>query len=380
MTAFWTLLKREYLDHKGGMFWTPLIITTLFSLLIAYSVIKIPTVADKMPVTHFSIESKRDGTFTKPDGTIVERKTTENADGEEITTITVKDKTGKQTAKVTVNTDDEGDEVASGLQIVNFNGMKGLAEGLRKQPEAARQNGARSIGVLFSGITLPILITMAIVIPFLLLGSLFDERQDRSILFWKSLPVSDTRTVLSKLVANAGGSLVIALGCGMILHILALAGATLIGSRYDLPNIGSLWHLPTIVNAWFTWFNIILHYTLWVLPVYAWLLFVSATSPRAPFLMAFLIPGALAVIEKIMLPTQIVTNQFFGRLIAAPLWEPIGRMTSAKPTELGDPGIFLAQARHMLWADFTQPDLWIGLAIAAALLYATIEMRRRKAL
>jgi ABC-2 type transport system permease protein len=44
-------------------------------------------------------------------------------------------------------------------------------------------------------------VVLSFVIFFYLLGALYDDRRDRSILFWKSLPLSDTSTVLSKVIA-----------------------------------------------------------------------------------------------------------------------------------------------------------------------------------
>ncbi|MGH8125806.1 MAG: ABC-2 transporter permease, partial [Rhodanobacteraceae bacterium] len=44
-------------------------------------------------------------------------------------------------------------------------------------------------------------IVLFFVIFFYLLGALYDDRRDRSILFWKSLPLSDTSTVISKVVS-----------------------------------------------------------------------------------------------------------------------------------------------------------------------------------
>ena len=41
-------------------------------------------------------------------------------------------------------------------------------------------------------------IVLGVVVFFFCLGALFDDRKDRSVLFWKSLPISDQATVLSK--------------------------------------------------------------------------------------------------------------------------------------------------------------------------------------
>src|SRR3546814_20822192 len=43
-----------------------------------------------------------------------------------------------------------------------------------------------------------LVVVLGFVVFFYCLGALYDDRRDRSILFWKSLPVSDASTVLSK--------------------------------------------------------------------------------------------------------------------------------------------------------------------------------------
>ncbi len=383
MTAFWTLMKREYLDHKGGLFWTPLIVTAVIAILMAYSTGQIMLSVNTLPVVHLNIDgASQDSRVTKPDGTVVDKKISTNDKGERQETVIVTSKEGKEITKVVTTEGKSGAETNADVTVngVSVNNMKELARHLNGQSEKERVNGARTLSAAFAAFGMPVVIIMALVVPFLLLGSLFDERQDRSILFWKSMPVSDRTTVLSKLVSNAGGAFVLALGFGLVLHILALIAATILGSHYNFSNTGSLWHVPTLAGAWFNWILLIVQYLLWVLPVYAWLLFASATSPRAPFLFAFLIPGALVIISKVVLRSDWLGNEFFGRLIGAPVWLAAEKMSSSKPDMLERPEEFLGFGRDLLLKGFAEPGLWIGLVIAAALLYATIEMRRRKAL
>src|SRR5262245_27831189 len=61
-------------------------------------------------------------------------------------------------------------------------------------PEKSRA----AIEVLYDVAAMLLIFTAFIVGVFYCLDSLYGERRDRSILFWKSLPVSDLTTVLSK--------------------------------------------------------------------------------------------------------------------------------------------------------------------------------------
>ena len=133
------------------------------------------------------------------------------------------------------------------------------------------------------------------VLFFYLLGALYDDRRDRSILFWKSLPVSDTETVLAKVVVAAIGAPLLAWGVTVALHLgflgLLSAFVTLHGlSAMDLvigpaePLSLALKLLATVpVNA------------LWAMPAIGWLLLVSAFARSKPFLWAVALPVAIGV-------------------------------------------------------------------------------------
>src|ERR1700756_159050 len=138
-----------------------------------------------------------------------------------------------------------------------------------------------------------------IVSIFYSLDSLYGERRDRSILFWKSLPVSDLTTVLSKLtiplVILPVLSFVIAVVTQFLM--LLLSSVVLLGSGLNLEMYwahSSFLHLSVILL-----YHILTVHGLWYAPIYGWLLLVSACAPRAPFIWAFLPPFVVWGLEKI---------------------------------------------------------------------------------
>src|SRR5262249_23033728 len=144
-----------------------------------------------------------------------------------------------------------------------------------------------------------ILGTAFIVGIFYSLDALYGERRDRSILFWKSLPVSDLTTVLSKLVIPTAVlpllSFVITVATHLIM--LLLSSAVLMGSGLKIATLWtqvSLFHVSLVL-----FYHLITVHGLWYVPIYGWLLLVSAWSPRAPFIWAFLPPFVICVVEKI---------------------------------------------------------------------------------
>jgi len=206
--------------------------------------------------------------------------------------------------------------------------------------------------------------TALIVGIFYSLDALYGERRDRSILFWKSLPVSDLTTVLSKitipLVILPLLSFAITVATQFIM--LLLSSAILAGSGV---NIGTLW-----AEASFFHVSLVLLYHLltvhgvWYAPLYGWLLLVSALAPRAPFIWAFLPPFVICGVEKIAFNTS-----HFLALLQYRLLGPGGAMAPDN-----HPRDFMATLipEHF----FSTPGLWTGLVVAAVFLFAAVRLRR----
>jgi len=197
------------------------------------------------------------------------------------------------------------------------------------------------------------------------LDALYGERRDRSILFWKSLPVSDLTAVLSKasipLVFIPLLSLVITIAAQLIM--LLLGSAVLLGSG---ANISSLWTQNSVFHGSLVLFyHIITVHGLWYAPIYGWLLLVSAASPRAPFVWAVLPPFVICGVEQIAFKSTYVLRMLGERLMGPP--DPAMAMSAGAPM---DPMHLIPH--HF----FSQPGLWIGLAIAAAFLFAAVRLRR----
>jgi ABC-2 type transport system permease protein len=380
MTA---LAKREFLDHKGAMLWAQLVIGALLIIAILWGAASVPLLDKKWRSIDFGgvVQLEVDGTKTHDDGTTITRQSRKLADGREDVTVTVTDKRGKQISKTTINRK-QGELVSEDSKIEingqNFESPSQALQSLNAMPAKDRTQGAHMLGSgLFAGTAILPLLVALVMVPFILLASLFDERQDRSILFWKSLPVSDTKVVISKLIYGALLTFGIALIIGILVHLVALASASIIGARYGVLGVSDLWHVPTLLNTWFTWELVVLQYVLWALPVYAWFLLVSAAAPRAPFLFAFMIPAAVSMLEGLWNRTGHFAESFFGRLGGGPMVESIEAL-SVNADKMRTPEQFLALAQKAVFTGFAKPELWIGIGIAAALLCATVEIRRRK--
>ena len=212
--------------------------------------------------------------------------------------------------------------------------------------------------------------TSLIVSLFYCVDALYGERRDRSILFWKSLPVSDLTTVLSKaciplLVVPLVTFLVtVALQWLMLL----VSSAVLLASGQ---SAAMLWRSLPLAGMWrILLYHLITAHAIWPFPVYCWLLLVSAWARRAPFLWAALPLVAIAGVEGILFRTShfatMIGRRFMGEAPAM----------SLAPGSMGlDPLTTHATVGRYLGS----PDLWIGLLIAAVFLAATVRLRRYQA-
>ncbi len=140
-------------------------------------------------------------------------------------------------------------------------------------------------------------VVMGFVIFFYLLGSLYDDRKDRSILFWKSLPASDTLTLASKLIS----AMVVIPTFFLLILIITHIIMAIIGSLMILGVDGNPWTLFLgLVNPFKAWAMIAASWyahSIWALPIYGWLMLVSAFAPRVPLLFATLPPLIFAVLQ-----------------------------------------------------------------------------------
>ncbi|MGO9087411.1 MAG: ABC transporter permease [Terriglobales bacterium] len=208
--------------------------------------------------------------------------------------------------------------------------------------------------------------TLMIIGAFYCLEALQSERRDRSILFWKSLPVSDLTTVLSKASVPFVilPLLTFAITVATQLIMLLLSSAILLGSGQ---SVATLWtQLSFAQMSMLLLYHLITVHTLWPAPVYGWLLLVSAWARRAAFLWAALPVLAIAGLEKIIFHT----SHFVALL---------GFLLTGSGTEAHTaPGSFPTDPMtHVTPGNFlSTPGLWIGLAVTVAFLAAAVRLRR----
>jgi ABC-2 type transport system permease protein len=211
------------------------------------------------------------------------------------------------------------------------------------------------------------LFTVFIVGAFYCLDALHGERRDRSILFWKSLPVSDLTTVLSKAIIPLAVLPVIAFAFTTCVQLIMLLITSANLLMHGMSPATTWAHFPVFQN-WLVLLYGLIALALWHAPIYGWLLLVSGWARRATFLWAVLPFIVIQIFEKITFNTSYIASILKHRLTGfAPHafgFHGDGHPTINSLSQL-TPGTYLSS-----------PGLWIGLLVAAAFLAAAVRLRR----
>jgi ABC-2 type transport system permease protein len=227
-----------------------------------------------------------------------------------------------------------------------------------------------ALAMPYSHAAMLIMVVGLLVGIFYSLDALHGERRDRSILFWKSLPVSDLTTVLAKAIVPLAilPVLVFAITVTLQLIMLLVSAAVLLFSG---AGAATPWHPPLFEMELVLLYSLIV-LALWHAPLYMWLLLVSSWPRRATFLWAVLPPLALAALEFIAFHTSylgsLLQDRLYGFAAAAfDLKDKAGVPLDPHfiPLEQLAPGRFLSSS-----------SLWFGLIFAAIFFAAAVRLRR----
>jgi ABC-2 type transport system permease protein len=250
------------------------------------------------------------------------------------------------------------------------------------QPFSARQALAVSTiaqGVVFVALNL----VMAVMGSFYLVDCLYAERRDRSIYFWKSLPVSDGLTVASKLLV---AMVVVPLG------VWVLAAVTHVALSVVFAAHSALGRLPTHLVAWntLTWLRVeflllvgLILGVLWNAPITGYFLLVSVLARRNAIMWATIIPLLALLLERIVLGTHYLYTFIAYRMNG--IWDILANhgdlnfitgQAADGNTHFNVPPIDALLGELHFRAAFLAPDLWLGLIAAAALVYGATRIRR----
>lgn len=229
------------------------------------------------------------------------------------------------------------------------------------------------------GYTSVFLIAMWFLTIFYCLDALYAERKDKSILFWRSLPITDAETVVSKLLT---AMVLIPLVTFVAVALAQLVNLVLISLwiNYEGGSAGHLiWGSVPLFDTWLALLIVMLAIPLWLSPLLGWFLFVSAWTKRSPFLTAFLPIAVLPILEYVILRSHLLWDAIMTRLSMQfmPLF-------SVDPDLIFDEDNF----RNLRLEDLSllnlldigkllsSIELWLGLIVCGLFATAAIYVRR----
>jgi ABC-2 type transport system permease protein len=257
--------------------------------------------------------------------------------------------------------------------------------------EMARNLDEKSLAMVGSGLDAVMLSSTAIlatimgfVVFFYCLGSLYDDRRDRSLLFWKSLPISDTQTVISKVIAATIVAPAAAFVTGVLTGIVMLLMFAIALSMHGI----SIWDLLVLAHPFRVIGNLLASipmYCLWALPTVGWLLLCSAWAKSKPFLWAVTVPVVFGVVlwwfsvMGVIGGVSFYWKTFLPRLLGSVLpgsWLGSASLSLHMDDDNKADAIVRFLDVDVVYSALATPTAWIGIIAGVLLIGGAIWLRR----
>ncbi|MGV6825618.1 MAG: ABC-2 transporter permease [bacterium] len=274
-----------------------------------------------------------------------------------------------------------------GLYVMTDNQTYGVSEILKSYEEQSQDQvnteASSAIKGIMIGIGVVVRSIIQILIIFYVLESLFKERKDRSILFWKSLPISDTEIVLSKLVTAILVVPILSYFTVAVGQLMTLLMQGFMMSDVD-GLMGMMWDHAQLPHLWNGYFFLRIEQALWFFPVLGYMLFCSAIARKSPFTLAILLPLLVMFIDSAFrLDTGISETLLNRSPIVVP--EVSGVMTGNETMDTTDvEGLklvvdkFVLKGFSELFKFMGNVEVLAGLGVGVLFVLATIWVRRRQ--
>lgn len=279
---------------------------------------------------------------------------------------------------------------------INVSGLN-ISQVVEKMDAENVAKFAAGLDVGLLAMCVPIMIGMTFVVFFYLLGALYDDRKDRSVLFFKSLPISDLNTVLSKAIAGVVLAPIFAVIACIALQLAFLVLVTLYAALHGT-NALPLWSPGHLLALWLKFVLLIPINALWSLPTVGWLLLCSSFARSKPFLIAVVVPilfgvflAYIGLLQQLSLPSSWYWKNVCLRVLGS-LWPGSwlfsGYSNNAVFVSNGANGIDLGMGKFdfvnalisidHLFSVLASLDLWIGVVAGVGMIAGAIWFRRKR--
>ena len=246
------LLKREFWEHRKTFFYLPLIILVLLTFFLIAAVGLVQIAGSDMIVSG-SIQMNEEGLHHRSET--------------------------NEYSNVPVN-------ALFGEQVSQFALL----------PDEQRERMLNSVYLL---IATPLVPVLWVVVFMYFLTCLYDERKDRSILFWKSMPVSDAMTVIAKLLTGLVVVPAIYFMAMMALQFILFLTTVVVALGYSVDTWQTFVAPAHIITRWLQMTAFFVFVACWCLPFFAWIVFVSSWARSIPLVWVIGIPIVLVMLEAL---------------------------------------------------------------------------------
>lgn len=325
LNKFLGLMRREFLDHKTGFVWVP----GVFAAFMIFGFISSAVIGNSMMDEFGVLDHIQNGQIT--------------VDGK------------------TENIDD------AKFLLERLNGMDIRALD-------------RAMGIAMIALLSPLFLLIPFIITFGLLGSLYDDRRDRSVLFWKSMPVGDTNEVLSKLFAMTVMGPAVIIGFAAVVQVLWMIITIIQATSFGLGGVTTsfMWNQVPTVSLWIGMLSMVVLSVIWALPIIGWFTFVSSIAKKAPLLVALVPIGAIVAMEAVFNKSTVFIKWVVDRMVG---WAVDLRGLDFDRIEVGDKltSPFIGGTLERLGEGMATGEFWISTAIGVGFIGGAIYMRRHNA-
>ena len=232
-----------------------------------------------------------------------------------------------------------------------------------KEATFEQRRAAIKAGLLVLGF--PLVIALGFAVLAYSLSTFFDERKDKSIIFWRSLPVSDSFTVFSKLIVALVVAPLLVIPALLFLHLVSVTAGSIYFAVSDIVPFTWAWQ----AYPWLDWIRVIFSLwmqSLWTLPIITWIMLAGAYS-RKPVVAAILPPVVVVLVEGVSLSSSVFLDSLFERV------QPWSRASSF-PKEYESLGVAELSDIPLL---FGMTEFWVGILVSSVFIYLTIYFRSK---
>lgn len=229
----------------------------------------------------------------------------------------------------------------------------------------------------FVGTSWVFLLAAMVLTIFYTLDSLYAERKDKSILFWRSLPITDAEAVISKLAVAIVVIPLVTVAAIIATHIVNLIVTSIWVSLKGADAGHLIWGSVPLLDNWLAALIVTLASAIWMSPFVGWFLFVSAFTKRSPLLMAFMPLVLIPLLELIFLRSSIFAEAVFTRRGMIPLFRGMDWKGFFDEESLHINEKVVSLLGHLDVVQFlVSPSMWAGVLVCALFVTAAIYVRR----